>query len=286
MCRLYGLRANMETRVECSLVRGQNALLAQSRADASGRPNADGWGIAIYAGSSPLPRVERRASAASGDLRFSEVAAQASAHTVLAHVRRASVGAPALENTHPFTWARWTFAHNGMITGFARIAPVLESEVAARFFAWRRGSTDSEIYFLWLLTRLERAGIDLDHAPGDLEHLTRVIGESLSGLAALCETEGGPEPATLNCVLTDGEVLVAARWNSPLHWLTRSGPQGCEICGSAHVHSNDQESYCALVIASEPICRGAWREMPERSVLAMDGRLQATLRTCQEGRPS
>ena len=57
MCRLYGFRANEPTKVECSLVHAQNALLSQSVMDARGVPNADGWGIGYYDNS--LPHVER-----------------------------------------------------------------------------------------------------------------------------------------------------------------------------------------------------------------------------------
>src|SRR5919108_629070 len=46
MCRLYALRANEPTRVECSLVRAQNALMAQSRGDREGLIHGDGWGVA------------------------------------------------------------------------------------------------------------------------------------------------------------------------------------------------------------------------------------------------
>ncbi len=49
MCRLYALRANEPTRVECSLVRAQNALMAQSRADREGVMHGHGWGVADYA---------------------------------------------------------------------------------------------------------------------------------------------------------------------------------------------------------------------------------------------
>ena len=34
MCRLYAMRANEPTRVECSLVHAQNALMQQSQGDA------------------------------------------------------------------------------------------------------------------------------------------------------------------------------------------------------------------------------------------------------------
>ncbi len=70
MCRLYGFRANEETKVECSLVHAQNALMLQSRADLRGRAHPHGWGLAFY--HNVHPTVVRRASAAYEDLHFSE----------------------------------------------------------------------------------------------------------------------------------------------------------------------------------------------------------------------
>ena len=53
MCRLYGLHANEPTRVECSLVRAQNALMEQSRKDQEGFANAHGWGLAAQSEGAP-----------------------------------------------------------------------------------------------------------------------------------------------------------------------------------------------------------------------------------------
>ena len=44
MCRLYALRANEPTRVECGLVRSQNALMRQSQSDAEGDSQVEGRG--------------------------------------------------------------------------------------------------------------------------------------------------------------------------------------------------------------------------------------------------
>ena len=52
MCRLYALRANEPTRVECSLVRSQNNLMRQSERDSEGLVHGHGWGVAE--GPSPL----------------------------------------------------------------------------------------------------------------------------------------------------------------------------------------------------------------------------------------
>ena len=45
MCRLYAMRANEPTRVECSLVHAQNALMQQSQLDAEGLVHGHGWGV-------------------------------------------------------------------------------------------------------------------------------------------------------------------------------------------------------------------------------------------------
>lgn len=274
MCRLYALRANAPTSVECGLVRGQNALLSQSRLDARGRANPDGWGIALY--TNGAPEVERHSSAADSDLRFSEVAASARAHTIVAHVRAASVGAAAIENTHPFSSGRWTFAHNGTVTAFDRVGPRLAASVDPDLLRQRRGSTDSELCFLWLLTRLRDAGSDLADPGIDLAPAIEWIRESIMELDTLCRREDPTLPPILNFAVTNGRLLIAARWNASLEWLAREGTaccggcDHCEVCGGSHVVQGEGRDYRALVVASEKICCGAWQEVPEHGLVASD----------------
>ena len=71
---------------------------------------------------------------------------------VIAHIRKATQGRVALENTHPFQrelWGRyWVFAHNGDLKDFA---PRLHA-------AFRPvGDTDSERAFCWLMQELAKA---------------------------------------------------------------------------------------------------------------------------------
>ena len=58
MCRLYAMHANEPTRVECGLVRSQNALMAQSKSDRQGVMHGHGWGVADY--NDGLPIVEKQ----------------------------------------------------------------------------------------------------------------------------------------------------------------------------------------------------------------------------------
>jgi len=276
MCRLYGFRANEETKVECTLVHAQNALLLQSRADRLGRSHPDGWGIAFYRDEMPL--LERRAAAAFQDVHFSATAERVYSRAVIAHIRMATVGEVSLANTHPFVYACWTFAHNGTVTAFPALGARLAEETGPRLQAHRRGDTDSEQVFFWLLARMERAGIRPEARSPDLAVLERVVAESVVELARRCEEAGAERPARLNLLLTDGICMVATRWNHDLYWVPRTGVHDCEICGIAHVHHEERTDYRAVVVASEPISREDWQEVPDRSVLTVDAATRTAIR--------
>lgn len=157
MCRLYAFCGSEATRLDCALVRAQNALIVQSRADRRGLPNVDGWGIGFY--DDGRPEVTKRSTPALEDVSFVRVAERVRAHTVVAHVRRATVGGARLANTHPFRLGTWLFAHNGTLTAFGRLSRQLEAETRADFLKQRDGTTDSELIFLWLMSRLASSGI-------------------------------------------------------------------------------------------------------------------------------
>jgi glutamine amidotransferase len=154
MCRLYGFLANEPTRLECSLVEAQNALLVQSDRDRRGVRNADGWGIAEWR--DDMPHVTKSTLPAFADRHFVDVAAEVSGYAVIAHVRAATVGRVALVNTHPFVHGPWAPAHNGTIEPIAHVATRLD----IGRFGPPRGQTDSELAFLWLLNRMKRFGLD------------------------------------------------------------------------------------------------------------------------------
>lgn len=273
MCRLYGFRANELTKVECTLVHAQNALLSQSRADLRGTSHPDGWGIGYY--ENATPKLERRDSAAYVDLHFSFTAERLYAKTVLAHVRRATVGGVALANTHPFVHGRWAFAHNGTVRAFNLVAPELERETTPRLLEQRRGSTDSELVFYWLLSRMEAAGQDF-HSIGTPTPLMAVVGKAIHMLEDRCNAAGAEKPANLNLVITNGRVLVAARWRNSLHWVVRHGVRDCEICGIPHIRHETGADYRAVVVASEPISSEDWQELPEGTIIGVDADVQAT----------
>ena len=267
MCRLYGFRANEPTKVECGLVLAQNSLMAQSREDLGGSSHPDGWGIAYYENGNPT--VERRATAAFEDLRFSVAAERVFARTVVAHVRSATVGETVRANTHPYSYGSWSFAHNGTVVGFDELAPKIEEQTSPALRSLRQGTNDSEATFYWMLSRLADAGLDLERPAPKPDRLVEVFGQAVGDLVTACERLSPEWPAKLNFLLTDGRFMLASRWNRDLHWLERVGVHDCEICGVPHIDHDRQSEYRAVVLASEPITSETWVPVPEGSLVAV-----------------
>ncbi len=257
MCRLYGFHATEPTKVECTLVHAQNALMAQSRSDLENVSHSHGWGVATYPESEEAPELERQAWAAHHGEHFQRAAARAYAETVIAHVRRATVGVAALENTHPFMHGRWVFAHNGTVPRFDAVRERLLGEIAPAHRALIKGQTDSEHLFRYALTLLE-AG----EAAGPRDAVSRVVKD----VVAMIREVAPGDPIGLNLMLTDGDRLAGTRLGRTLVYVARDGVYDCEICGFPHIHHDPRTQYRAVVVASEPITSEPWREVPEGSL--------------------
>jgi glutamine amidotransferase len=263
VCRYFALRATAPTRVECCLVQAPNSLLAQSRLDLRGFENADGWGIAAHGGgadggadSSVDWVIERRPQPAHDDRWFQAAAARTQATTVVAHVRHATVGTVALENTHPFDHAGWTFVHNGTVPYFADVRPRLLAATAPGHRAAIRGSTDSEHLFHLILSTHEEA---------PARPLVASLQLALEQVIGWCRAIGQEPHLGLNVLLSDGLRMVGSRWQRELHYLERARSAACPVCGAEHA-AGAPAGYRALLIASEPITPEPWPEVPERSV--------------------
>jgi len=229
-----------------------------------GREHADVWGLASYGDGDP--DVEHRDTAAFEGIHFSAAVERIYAKTVIAHVRQATVGVASALNTHPFRYGRWTFAHNGTLANFTALQQQLREEAGSRLNAERRGSTDSELIFLWLLSRLDKSGVSLSSPCGEGRRIAEVLVRSIKQLDKAAK---GPscDVSQLNFLLTDGRVLLAARWNHPLHYVQRFGVHDCEICGIPHIEHRPDANYRACVIASEPISHESWQPLANQTVL-------------------
>jgi glutamine amidotransferase len=260
MCRLYALHANEPTRIECGLVRSQNALMRQSTRDSEGKDHSHGWGVADY--KDRIPLVEKQAWAAYHGEHFAEKAARVYARTVVAHVRAATVGPPTLENTHPFVCGRFALAHNGTLPNFDRVRPRLLEHTDPVHRAGIRGQTDSEHVFRYLLTRRAR---------GPETDLLETVRAGVEQIIAWCHEIDPERRIGLNLLLSDGETIVGTRLNRSLWFIERSEVIHCDICGRPHVHHQPRAAYRAVEVASEPVTPAeSWKGVPNATVFGID----------------
>lgn len=194
MCQLLGLNANTPTDLVFSFTG------FSTRAE----EHKDGFGIAFFEGAGVRLMVDAQSA------RHSPIAEMVRRYpiksdNIVAHIRKATQGRVALENTHPFVrelWGRyWVFAHNGDLQGFC---PRLHG-------AFRPvGETDSERAFCWLMQELAKAHAGVP----PIDELSSTLRE----LAPQVASHG-----TFNFMLSNGQALWAHA-STRLHHLVRQQP--------------------------------------------------------------
>jgi predicted glutamine amidotransferase len=234
------------------------------------REHPHGWGVAIYDADDASWRVHKEPVCADGDERFFDVAVTSRGHSLVAHVRKRTVGPVGMANTHPFRRGRWVFAHNGTIddvTGLRR-------RVSAERLAEVTGDTDSEVFFAYLLSHLDATGaFERADREGVEAALARAIGEIES-------------PALIgaaNFLLSNGEELYAFRLGRTLFALERT--PGDEVRQSrrspetgAVIDTPWTSRRRAVLIASEAMTDEPWRPVEEGALLSVTRRPEPTLR--------
>lgn len=204
MCQLLGLNANTPTDIAFSFAGFSRR--AQHHGDGFGMAFFEQRGVRLFvdvqsAQNSPVAELVRRYPIRSKH--------------IITHIRKATQGCVALENTHPFVrelWGRyWVFAHNGNLLDF-------QPRLHAAFHPV--GDTDSERAFCWLMQELAKAHATLP----PVAELSTTLRELAPGVA---------HHGTFNFMLSNGEALWAF-CSTQLHWLVRQHP-----FGQAALHDED-----------------------------------------------
>jgi len=255
MCRLYGLDSTHPTTIGCELVEAQNSLIQQSVKDERGSANPHGWGIGYTFGNSVSQK--RQVQPASESKAFRKHAINTRAPSVIAHVRRATVGKPELNNTHPFQHEQSLLAHNGHIDNFELVRPRMLDNMDPELRGSIKGSTDSEHIFYLLLTRRRRRP---NRPP------IQILRDTILDIEKWAHEHDEDAEVALNLLwLIDGE-SAGARFNRSLWYIERDEPHICGICGKPHADPDEGESYHVAEFASERITDEDWQQMPQASV--------------------
>ncbi|MFB6351555.1 MAG: class II glutamine amidotransferase [Bradymonadaceae bacterium] len=209
MCRLYGMIATHPTRAECELIDAQNSLIEQAVEDRRGLENPHGWGIGVVRDGGT--ECARQVEPANSSDDFRQRAIQTEADTLIAHVRRATVGEPLYENTHPFRNGGSFLAHNGHVGRFDDVRPKLLEALPESDRDRIGGTTDSEHFFQLALSHYRETDSRteaLRRAAVQLRDWTRAI--------------GGETELYLNTLWGDDGLLVGTKLERSLWYVEQS----------------------------------------------------------------
>lgn len=269
MCRLFGFRSVILSQVHRSLVAADNALGRQSN------DHPDGWGVAYYVDGAP--HITRSPTTAVSDQLFHRVSGVVSSETVLAHVRKATVGDLSVLNCHPFQYGRWVFAHNGEIRDFERHRERVRAEVAPRLRRFILGETDSEVVFFLFLSYLSGFG-PLSGRIG-IEHVMEALRLTIQEVRTLCDGDDDDSRALLTMIVTDGTLMAGVRSGKQLYWSTHKNR-----CADRDVCPNladecEQPTRTGfvnhLVLSSEPLHgENVWNELEPDEIVGVDRKMR------------
>lgn len=194
----------------------------------------DGWGIATFHGGGVTVEKEMLRAIDSGYLQ-KRLSAPVTEPLLLAHIRKASVGALELGNCHPFvkydgSGRRWTLIHNGTI---------FRGERLEQYAMVQYGSTDSERILLYIIEQMQRLERGLGRPATDSERFA-CLDDAIAAIA----------PGNkVNLIIYDGvQMYVHANMEASLYWLIR--PE-------------------AVMVSTRPLSDEDWQPVPLSTLIAL-----------------
>jgi predicted glutamine amidotransferase len=250
------------------LLEAPDSLALQSRR------NPDGYGIATFE-EDGSPEIHKRPAAAYEDELFARMAREEESSTFLAHIRYASTGGLAVQNTHPFEQDGRVFAHNGYVGGL----DALESRLGDAYRELVGGDTDSERFFALITSEVRARGTE-------------------EGIVAAVRWVARELPLySINLILATPRDLWALRYpeTNPLLMMERAigGATGsrhldaASSAGTVRVRSGGLAEQAAVIFASEPMDEDpGWRSLEPGELVHVADDLRVTSRMVLDEPPA
>lgn len=276
MCRIFGFRSVLFSKVHSSLVSAENALMGQSR------KHPDGWGLVYYI--ADTPHVVKSTITAESDDLFKHVSGIVTSQTVLAHIRKATQGKLTLLNTHPFQYGRWTFAHNGNIKQFHQFKRELLKEVSNEIGPYCLGETDSELIFHLILSYVNKL-VPVNEVTPDLKLVMDGISNAVTKICEIIgklsiKEAGIPTENYLTFVISNGPIMIAMNGGISLYYSThkKKCPER-ESCSSfapwCEAKAQGEMDVNHLIISSEPLQgENVWHKIEPGELVGVDSKMK------------
>lgn len=230
MCRLFGMVSVKPSAIRYWMLDAPRPFRGFSS------EHAHGWGI----GSSENGKANlvKEPVAAKDSTTFESIASQTMSSMVVAHIRKMTRGRQVLEDTHPFQFGEWIFGHNGTIDAdyfIGKLNAVHRNAV--------KGSSDSEVYFHYLLQGYEAGGE--------------------SRLLKAIDSVRSREFSALNFVMSNGAMLLA-------YWDQTATPAKSLTPFYYQLYLTERDSANAgrrVIVCSEKLDNESWTEIPPRRLV-------------------
>ena len=256
MCRLLGVIANKLVDLKFSLLDADKPFRSFTV------NNPDGWGIGNYENNSTKVFKEGISAIESNEL--PTLSKEVISKIIIAHVRKASdkkKAPPSVENSHPFQYNNWMFAHNGSVDK-GHLLEILDDKYKKNI----KGQTDSEIFFYWILQCINKQG--------------NVIG----GIKKAVSEVKKEYYTALNFLLSDGANLYAfrcAKINETYYSLYKlirntSDSEPIEFISketSVLIESKSLKGERAILVCSEKLTEENWEEINIGKLVIVDSNL-------------
>ena len=263
-----------------NLLRCQVARLERHVSLRDGDRLPDAYGFGHYGAGSVL--LGKRPTGAAQPLTLGDLVGRVDSEALLVHARYATVGNAKDENTHPFRFRSWLFAHDGTIEAFDRSKARLADALPDLLRRNLQGDTDSEHAFMWFLKLLKDENriddLDLDAATA-----ARALAGTVRQLEAFSREAGAQRPSRLNFVATNGRIMVASRRGGPLHYALLEGIVPCALheidlqTPESDPRVRPHRRVKAIAFANRLLSQNGFIDVPEGSVVAVTRTLQVSV---------
>jgi glutamine amidotransferase len=222
-----------------------------------GSANPDGWGIAFLDKSTDLYNIKKaydKDRKLLEDTFFRDLE-KIKTKTLIAHLRKASIGAKCLENCHPFEnhigGHQFIFMHNGSVWP----RRVLESKLV-NHKPKSSDPTDSELIFCYILDVLEEKGVNLNSWRDTVEAINEIIltirSESLI--------------TKLNFVLADRNYVYCYNFDELRYSYIEGNPESNSFNNKQNARSKDGK----IVVCSRPLLENIhWESIPQKTSMVL-----------------